>query len=149
MSCEDFKPLMMGYLDGELEDRRRDRFEQHLRDCEDCRRELKQFRRMMEELNMVEFREPSDAELERYWSGIYNRLERGVAWIFFSLGAIILLAYGGFKLVEEIIKDPEIALLLKIGVLALIFGGVVLFVSLVRERLALLKTDKYSREVKR
>ncbi len=149
MKCDDFKSLMMGYLDDELEPDLRSKVEAHLADCPDCRKELEQFRRMKEELNMVKFKEPSDAELERYWSNIYNRLERGIGWITLSLGAIILLSYGGFKLVEEVIKDPEIGLLIKVGVLALVFGTVVLFVSLLRERLALLKTDKYSKEVER
>lgn len=149
MKCDDFKSLMMGYLDDELEPDLRSKVEAHLADCPDCRKELEQFRRMKEELKMVKFKEPSDAELERYWSNIYNRLERGIGWITLSLGAIILLSYGGFKLVEEVIKDPEIGLLIKVGVLALVFGTVVLFVSLLRERLALLKTDKYSKEVER
>lgn len=149
MKCDDFKPLMMGYLDDELEPEVCSRVEAHLAECADCRRELEQFRRMKEDLNMVKFKEPSDAELERYWSHIYNRLERGIGWIMLSLGAIILLSYGGFKLVEEVVKDPEIGLLIKVGILALVFGVVVLFVSLLRERLALLKTDKYSKEVER
>jgi len=149
MKCDDFKSLMMGYLDDELEPNLRSKVEAHLADCPDCRKELEQFRRMKEELNMVKFKEPSDAELERYWNNIYNRLERGLGWITLSLGAIILLSYGGFKLVEEVVKDPEIGLLIKVGVLALVFGTVVLFVSLLRERLALLKIDKYSKEVER
>ena len=149
MKCDDFKSLMMGYLDDELEPDLRSKVEAHLADCPDCRKELEQFRRMKEELNMVKFKEPSDAELERYWNNIYNRLERGLGWITLSLGAIILLSYGGFKLVEEVVKDPEIGLLIKVGVLALVFGTVVLFVSLLRERLALLKIDKYSKEVER
>ena len=98
---------------------------------------------------MIKFKEPSDAELERYWRSVYNRLERGVAWILFSLGAIVVICWGAFLAIEEMIKDPAISIVLKVGVVALIVGGVVLFVSLVRERLTLRKTDKYSREVER
>ena len=98
---------------------------------------------------MIRFKEPSDAELERYWSSIYNRLERGAGWILLSVGAIILLCYGAFRLVEGIIKDPKVAIVLKVGVVALVFGVVILFVSLLRERLAVRKVDKYSREVER
>ena len=98
---------------------------------------------------MLKFKELSDAELQRYWSGIYNRLERGVGWILFSLGAIVALCYAGVKLVEEMINDPAVSLVLKVGVIALIIGGVILFVSVLRERLTLRKTDKYSREVER
>ena len=98
---------------------------------------------------MVKLKEPSDLELQQYWSGVYNRLERGIGWILFSVGAIIVLCYGGFKLIEEVIKDPSVGLLLKIGLVALVFGIVILFVSILRERLRVRKVDKYSKEVKR
>ena len=149
MSCDEFKPMMMGYLDGELQPEQRVRFENHVAACGDCALELAEFRKVKEELAMMNFQEPSDAELERYWHSIYNRLERGLGWILFSLGAIVLLCYGGFKLVEEMVKDPNVALLVKAGVLALVFGVVILFVSLLRERLTVWKVDRYSKEVTR
>ena len=149
MSCEEFKPMMMGYLDGELQPEQRAWFESHVAACEACALELAEFRKLKEELAMMKFKEPPDAELEQYWRSIYNRLERGLGWLLFSMGAIILLCYGGFKLVEETIKNPAIALLVKAGILAFVFGMVILFVSLLRERLAVRKADKYSREVKR
>ena len=149
MSCEDYKHLMTGYLDDELPDAERERLESHLRACEPCTRELEEFRTIKEHLTMIKFKEPSDAELERYWSRVYNRLERGVGWILFSLGAIVVLCWAAFEFIEEMIKDPEMSLVLKIGVISLIVGGIVLFVSLVRERLTVKKTDKYSREVER
>ncbi|MDY7010104.1 MAG: zf-HC2 domain-containing protein [Planctomycetota bacterium] len=149
MNCEDLKPLMMALLDGELPPEQREKLESHLATCESCRQELAEFIAMKEKLAMVKFREPSDDELDRYWKSIYNRVERGMGWVLFSLGAIILLCYGSFKLIEEIIRDPKIALILKIGVVALIFGVVILFVSLLRERLAVRKADMYSKEIKR
>jgi len=149
VSCEDYKHLMTGYLDGELPDAQRERLESHLRACEACTGELEEFRTIKEHLTMIKFKEPSDTELERYWSRVYNRLERGVGWILFSLGAIVVLCWAAFAFIDEMIKDPDISWVLKIGVVSLIVGAVVLFVSLVRERLTVRKTDKYSREVER
>ena len=149
MSCQDYRQLMTGYIDGELSDAQRRELESHLRACEACTRELEEFVAIKENLTMIKFKEPSDAELERYWGRVYNRLERGVAWILFSLGAIVVLCWGAFKMIEEIIQDPNISLVLKIGVVSLVVGVVVLFVSMVRERLTVRKTDKYSREVER
>ncbi len=60
-----------------------------------------------------------------------------------------MLCYGGFKLIEQVIKNPSIALLFKIGLVALVFGVVILFVSILRERLAVGKVDKYSKEIER
>jgi predicted anti-sigma-YlaC factor YlaD len=149
MSCEHYRQLLTGYVDEELADAQREQLESHLSACEACARELEELVAFKEHLAMLKFKEPSDAELERYWSRVYNRLERGVGWILFSLGSIILLSWGAFKLIEEMIHDPEITLWVKIGVVSLIVGIVVLFVSAARERLSVRKTDKYSREVER
>jgi predicted anti-sigma-YlaC factor YlaD len=149
MTCQEYQALLTGYIDDELPDEERRRLDHHLHVCQACSQELKELLAIKEHLSMIKIKEPSDAELERYWSRVYNRLERGVGWILFSLGSIILLCYGAFKLIEEVVRDPGLSLVLKIGVVSLIFGGVVLFVSLLRERLSVRKTDKYSREVEK
>ena len=149
MSCEEFGPKITAYVDGELPDGERGALEAHLAACDTCRREADEQRALKEKLAMIEFKEPSDDELEKYWQSIYNRLERSVGWVLLSVGAILLLCYGGFELVEELIRDPSVALAVKVGVAALVFGVVVLFVSLLRERLTVCKVDRYSKEVKR
>ena len=98
---------------------------------------------------MIKFKEPSDLELQRYWGGVYNRLERGAGWILLSLGIIVLASFAAIVMVQEMLGDPELPLLMKVGVVALVIGGVTLFVSVFRERLSIKKTDKYSREVQR
>ena len=149
MTCDQFGDRITAYVDGELKPLDRTRFEEHLETCDACRRELAETKALKEELDMMTFKEPSDAALERYWRGVYNRLERGVGWILFSLGAILLLCYGGFRLVEEIVRDPTISVVLKVGVVAAVFGLVILFVSLLRERLTVCKVDRYSKEIDR
>jgi hypothetical protein len=141
--------MISAYVDGELTPEQRERLESHLSACDACKRELAEVRALKKELDMIKFTEPTDEQLERYWSGVYNRLERGAGWVLFSIGAIVLLCYGGFKLVEQVVRDPAIAWWVKGGVLALVFGLAILFVSLLRERLAVRKVDKYSKEVER
>lgn len=147
MSCEQYKSMITAHVDGELSGEQIDELQRHLFTCESCKRELADVTALKEALDMIRFTEPTDAELDRYWRGIYNRLERGAGWVLLSLGAIVLLCYGGFKLVEEIVRDPTVAWVVKGAVLALVFGAVILFVSLLRERLAVRKSDRYSREV--
>jgi len=148
-SHDRYKQLLMALLDGELAPGERSELEAHLAGCRECRDELAGFRRLKEVTDMVRFAEPDDASWESYWRVIYNRLERGLGWILLSLGAILLLAYGAFRLVEELLTDPTVALLVKVGVGALLLGLVILVVSLVRERLYGLRSDRYSREVRR
>jgi predicted anti-sigma-YlaC factor YlaD len=143
MTCHDYKDLMMGYLDDELSDEQRHRFEEHLAGCPECAGELEEFKRLKAITDEVTLAEPEDRIWQDYWGGVYNRIERGVGWILFSVAAILLTIYGGFRAIEEIIRDPEIELVFKLGLLALLAGLVILFVSVLRERIYFWKRDRY------
>ncbi len=143
MACRDFKDLLMAYLDGELEDEKKQEFEKHLSGCSECSSELEDFKKLKQITDEVTLAEPEDKIWQQYWGNVYNRVERTVGWILFSVSAILLLIYAGFKLIEQIIEDPTIGTLLKAGLLVLIAGLAVLFVSIVRERLYFWKTDRY------
>jgi hypothetical protein len=111
-------------------------------------KELKEMDKLKEVIDMLEPVNP-EKEWEKYWSSLYNRLERGIGWIVFSIGAIITITFFGFQFIKELIRDPHIALYAKVGLIALILGLAILFVSVLRERITLSRTDKYSKEVKR
>jgi len=148
MTCHDYKDLMMGYLDNELSEEQRNRFEEHLAGCPECAGELKEFRKLKAITDEVILVEPEDRIWQDYWAGVYNRIERGVGWIIFSVSVILLAIYGGFKLIEKIVTDATVGMLLKIGLLALIIGLAVLFVSALRERMYFWSKDRY-RNVRR
>jgi predicted anti-sigma-YlaC factor YlaD len=148
MACDDYKELLMGYLDNELTDEQRNRFEEHLAGCPECADELEQFRKLKAITDEVTLVEPEDKLWQDYWAGVYNRIERGIGWIVFSVAAIILTIYGGFRLIEDIIKDNTIGMLLKVGLLTLIVGLAILLVSVLRERIYFWKKDRY-RNVRR
>ncbi|MHC4593878.1 MAG: anti-sigma factor family protein [Planctomycetota bacterium] len=143
MTCDDHKDLMMGYLDNELSDEQRQRFEEHLAGCGECASELEEFKKLKAITDEVTLVEPEDRMWQEYWGSIYNRIERGVGWIILSIAGILLVIYGGFKIIEELIKDPTVGMILKIGLLALIAGIAILFVSVLRERLYFWNKDRY------
>ncbi len=98
----------------------------------------------------MKYKEPPDEACEKYWSKVYNRLERGLSWILISIGVMALLFYGGFKVVESLVKDSRVAVFLKVAIAVIIPGGlVILFVSVIRERIFTYKKDRYAKEVKR
>lgn len=148
MTCQDHKDLMMAYLDNELNEEQKRAFEEHLASCADCTRDLAEFRKLKAMTDCVAFVEPEDRVWDQYWGNVYNRVERGIGWILFSVAAIALLIYGGFEAIESIIVDPTLGILLKIGLLALLGGGVILFVSVLRERVYFWSRDRY-RDVRR
>lgn len=111
-------------------------------------KELKDMDKLREVIDMLEPVNP-ERDWEEYWDSLYNKLERGAGWVIFSIGAILTLTFFGFQFIKELIRDPQIALYAKIGFIALLLGFIILLVSVVRERITLSKTDKYSKEVKR
>ncbi len=143
MTCSQYKDLMMGYLDDELDDAQKKTFEKHIESCKDCAAELEQFRKLKNVTDSVKLAEPEDVLWENYWSGVYNRFERGIGWLLMSIAGIALIIYGGFRAVEGLVKDPTVSVILKIVILAFIAGLAVLFVSILRERLYFWKKDRY------
>ncbi len=143
MTCHDYKDLMMGYLDNELSDEQRQRFEEHLAGCGECAGELEEFKKLKAITDEVTLVEPEDRMWQEYWGSIYNRIERSIGWIILSIAGILLVIYCGFKAIEKMIKNPDVEMILKLGLLALIAGTAILFVSVLRERLYFWKKDRY------
>ncbi|NOZ23262.1 MAG: hypothetical protein GXP25_19490 [Planctomycetes bacterium] len=148
MSCEDYKELLMAYIDDEIDEAGRARFKEHIGRCERCRSELEELTSLKEVTDEMVFKFPEDKLWTTYWSGVYNRLERGAAWALVSIGAIILIVYGVYALLVEMLGDVAVPWAVKIGVILLLAGVVALIVSTVRERIFALKSDKY-KEVER
>lgn len=143
MTCHDWKDMMMGYLDNELDDEQKRRFEEHVKGCAECADELQEFKKLKEITDEVTLVEPEDKIWREYWGSVYNRIERGLGWILFSVAGIILMIYGGFKVIEEVIRNPNVELIFKVGLLILLAGLAILFVSVLRERCFFWKRDKY------
>lgn len=136
-----FKPLLMGYLDGELTEIEAERIEQHLNDCTECRSELQEFRRLKEVTRNMRVVSPDDRYWQDYWSNVYNRLERRVGWVLVSAGTILVAAYG----VYDLVWYWNIPLVVRLGLVALLTGFITLLVSVLRERIFLSRSDKYER----
>jgi hypothetical protein len=145
MADDLFKPLLMGYLDEELTKSEILRVENHLKECPDCSLELENFRRLKGATRNMRVLMPDEKYWEDYWSHIYNRLERRIGWILTSLGAILLISYGLYEVLARFFLGPNVPWILRLGILALVVGMGALIISVLRERLFLLKFDKYER----
>jgi predicted anti-sigma-YlaC factor YlaD len=143
MDHEKIKRIIAASLDGELDGEAKAMIKKHLASCPECRREYEELIKVEEVMGKMAFKSPPQETWDVYWTSVYNRLERGFGWILLSLGVIILLFFGGYKLVEGIIRDAAIPLLLKAGILAFMGGGIVLLVSIIREHFFLRKRERY------
>ena len=147
MRCDRFPRLSMAWLDDEITaDERRD-FEAHIETCPACRAELEKLRGVKEVTTRMKMIDLEEKEWDLYWSRIYNRLERKVGWIFFSVGAMVVIAYGLYLALGDLFTDDSIPLFLRAGIGCALLGIVILFVSVARQRLFSWRRDPY-REVK-
>lgn len=143
MNHQKIKELISSYNDGELNQEQKKKVEKHLEDCPECRKELEEMRKFEEVMSQMELKKPPGEVWKRYWTSVYNRLERRIGWILLSIGAMIILFFGGYKMIEGIIVDPSTPLLLKVGILTALGGIVVLLVSILREQIFVRKRERY------
>ena len=110
--------------------------------------EWRQLNQLKELTEMSMISNPPEEQWGIYWRSVYNRLERGLGWILVSLGATVLITYGLWEAVNELLADTETPGFIKLAVLALATGSVMLLISVIREKVFVRRNDPY-KEVKR
>ncbi len=148
MTNEKFIMLIEKHFSNELSVEEKKEFEQLLNSNKQLQAEFEEQKRIKEVLNRMKLKNPSREVWDGYWLGIYNRIERGFAWIIISIGAIIFFGYASYEFVDAFLKDTQAPLLAKIGMGFLVFGGFILLFSIIREKLFTYKRDKY-KEIQR
>ncbi len=148
LTCEEAQIRMMGLIDSELSEDQEKELLEHIKICPSCRKKYDAFVGLKNEAKAMKLKKIPDMYWDDYWNQVYNRMERGIGWILFSIGLILLLIYGSYEVLYDFFMNPAKPLLLKIGAGIFTGGVVVLFVSVFREKLMVRKVDQY-RSVKR
>jgi hypothetical protein len=148
MNCQKASIYISGSLDGELTAEQQDQLDEHLATCQNCRKEYEELLKLKEVTSNMRFSDLPDRYWASYWNNIYNRLERGIGWIFISIAAIILLAYGLWNLLNNFFVNETIPIVLRIGVGFGLLGLLILLVSILREKIFARKHERY-KEVER
>jgi hypothetical protein len=144
---ERFIYLIEKYFDGELTSEEKSEFDSLLLD-KNLKNEFEEQKRVKEVLNKMKLKNPSAEIWDRYWLSVYNKVERGLAWIAISIGVLILIVYGSIGAVESFLADTQTPGIVKLGISALVIGGLILLFSVIREKLFIGARDKY-KEVQR
>ena len=135
--------LISGHLDGELTQADDQKVRIHIGSCDHCRRLLDELTTMREAAMTTRFEGPGDDQWDEHPRGGFSGTSRGLGWL---MAVIWLVAVTGFGLWHAW-NGPE-SLIEKL----LVFGGIsafaLLFLSVLLDRLATAKIDRY-REVKK
>ncbi|MHC4957795.1 MAG: zf-HC2 domain-containing protein [Planctomycetota bacterium] len=145
MSEQELEILLMGYVDDELDAEQRARVEAALKDDEGLRRELASMRALLDLTRAAQIDEKTDRELDRFWGTVYNRTERHLAWALIIGGTLFITAAA----LLLFFKNDDTPMVLRVAVGCAILGTVLMFASVLRERMRLLPHDRYSKEVHR
>ncbi len=140
--------LLMRALDDELEPTEREELERLLSDNPELREEWVRLSRLKEVTGNMKLRNPPEELWAGYWTSVYSRLERGLAWILVSIGAIVLGSWGAWQAVRDLMADADLPTFIKWSILALVVGLVMLLVSVLRHRIFVSQTDPY-KEIER
>ena len=140
---ERMRHLMMAEVDREISGEGRLELESALEENPDLRDEFETFQRLKEVTETMTPLKPPDETWDSYWEHVYRRLERGIGWVLVSLGTIIVATWALWTAVQELIQDTTIPGYIRWSMLALLAGLIILFVSVVRERLFMRKKDPY------
>ncbi len=142
---DEMRTLMTGYLDGELEPDEKARFEHYIEQHPEFKSEFKEMELLVDAASELEAETLPDEVWDTFLEDVYNRLERRTGWTLLILGATLLAFLGVYGFIVIPWATTQVKLLAAIP----LAGLFILFGSVLRERLFILKTDKYSRDVKR
>jgi anti-sigma factor RsiW len=142
-SSDEVRHLMMAVLDGEASAQQSQHFETLLAQDDALRKEFEDMK-SLKELTMKS--RPAEARPEHwdtYWQGVYSRLERRIGWVFFTIGAVLLILFAAWEMGREWLLNEAMPLWVRLAGVSLALGTSILLVSVVREKLFLHRHDRY------
>ena len=145
MVFDEHAEKLMRYIDGEMNAEERYVFEEHLKTCAECSSQLNEMAALKEVTDTMKIADLPEAVWEKYWTGVYNRIERSVAWVLFIAGSLILIGYWLYRVITE----PALHNFVGLGLMLMLCGFLVLLLSVIREKFAVNRADRYISEVKR
>jgi hypothetical protein len=149
MGNEEIQQLMMKVVDGVASPEEEKLLGEAIRGNERWESELRAFRKIKEVTENMQFKELPDSYWDGYWRVVYRRTERALAWILISIGLMIVIAFAAYTGLSQFYFDPEVSIVSKVGVSAAVLGGIIMIVSILRERLFARKHERYEKEVER
>jgi len=140
--------LIMAIVDGEISTEEKIELDTLINKFPDLKKEYQEFLKLKEVTQTMKFKEPDQEVWQTYWQSIYNRIERSFAWLLFGIGAAVLLTYGLYALIINIWETTEIPLLIKFSIYIVILSVILLFISIIREKLFLWRNERYKEVLK-
>jgi len=132
--------LLSGYVDGELTQSDSQRVRLHLEECPVCRALVEDLQQLREAAMTTPFPAPGDDEWRESPRSLGSHWARRLGWVL-----VIIWMLGAGWLAFETIVQGSVAWYEKALIAVLVGGGFLLFLSVLLDRLRVLKSDRYGR----
>ena len=143
--CATMHEMMSGYLDDELDDAETKRFDEHIKSCAECRRELTEMTEVISVTSELGIEEPEEEVWDEFLGNVYHRLERKTGWYLVVIAVVLAASMGIYFLFLTDILPFKVKMVIEM----FFIGLALLFSSVMRQRTRHRKTDRYSRDVHR
>jgi len=137
---EKVSQMLSAFLDDELTQTESQRVRIHLEDCDDCRQALGEMRALRDAARSIAFPSPNRFEIDQLDLALSVRAPRLAGWILILLAVGAWAAYAAWRFLTQPGLDFG-----ELAVAAVIIGFVLLFASVLGQRLLELPHDRYRR----
>jgi len=137
--CNDVKEKLSGYLDGELTQQDSQQVRVHLEGCDECAKLHQELFDLKKKIKTVESDNGEAVELDKIINDLGAKQTQHWGWIMVIIGYVMIVGYA----IVTFLIDNQLNTFEKIATFLLGIGGLLLFYSVLRQRLIALKTDKY------
>ncbi|GAC21127.1 anti-sigma factor family protein [Paraglaciecola arctica] len=139
--CEHIGEQISGFLDGELSQQESQRVSVHLSQCESCSQTYEQLKQIQGAVSQAYYPNMEQQKMNAVLQDLTSKRMFDFAWFAIVSGVLISVVFG----VYHFWLDSSIPLYSKV-VMSLIWGGGIgLFLTVLRQRLIISKTDKYNK----
>ena len=132
--------LLSGFIDGELTQQERQRVRLHCESCSECESNLAELRAMRKKVGAAQLSDRDQDSWREAMNDTATRTARGLGWLLLIGGALLAVGVG---LYEFVLSLPTLGTMEKLIVIGIYGGLLLIFGSVVRQRLIERKTDKY------
>ena len=132
--------LLSGYIDGELTQQEQQRVRLHCETCPSCGTQLEELTALRKQVGQTSFGTHDANQWRENMNDVPTRASRGLGWLLLIGGALIA---AGFFVVEFLRGFDELGLIERLIVGGVYGGMLLLFISVLRQRLIERKKDKY------
>jgi anti-sigma factor RsiW len=139
--CKQVDELLSGYVDGELSQQQSQFVALHLATCSTCQQTLTSIEELKMTIKQVSYPAMEQQQLNAVLQDLSSQRMQQFSWFALISGILICIIFA----VYQFFIDSTTPWYFKLSI-SLIWGGIIgLFLSVLRQRLLIRKTDKYNK----